>query len=341
MNFHKERQTARQFKSVASPFVGAPPEDQFRPAPERMMPVPRLRPHNSAGLPPLHNRKAEHYFMFFPSLYRREWNRACPAPRPELEEPPFETVIINNPRKLEIAQKLSDWTLRQMKEAKADIAVIARGGSHISKTQDRTWMEHSGILIYNRKRGEWEIYNLLNDFCDQAPRCDIWRNKPLNFFYTQPNHDENAMLLIPDKALRKKLRRGIESGAYKKLQFTKDYNVITRFDGDKSLNCNKWVLMNLVAAQSDDYEPQTVLAEIGKTFKPGRVLVCPIIRPLAKQHPTVLQSEAPLTGPLNTVTAESLYRSDFFEKKLFYDESTASRLGLLDKITETVFQSRD
>lgn len=298
-------------------------------------------PAKDTGRPSLHKHKGERDFLFFSVLYPKAWNRSCPAPRPEVEEPPFEPAVSNNPKKLEIAHKLSDWTLSQMAEANADIAVIARGGSHISKTQDLTWMEHSGILIFNRKSQEWEIYNLLNDFCDQSPRCDIWRNRPLDFFYTQPNYDENAMLLVPDKKMQEKLRHGIESGAYKKLQFTRDYNLITRYDGDKSLNCNKWVLMNLVAAKLGDYDHQTVLQEIGKTFQPGRVRVCPIIRPLARQHPTVLQSEAPLTGPLNTVTAESLYRSNFFEKKLFYDENTASRLGLLDKITETVFQSRD
>ncbi|WP_373531831.1 DUF2145 domain-containing protein [Vampirovibrio sp.] len=300
--------------------------DQFVPRSRTRASQLQLTTQASATLPPSNTRKAEHYLLFFPSLYPREWARVCPAPRKAGMDPPFEMLDKKDSRKLEMAQKLADWTLSEMKAANAGVAIIARGGSHISKTQDRTWMEHSGILMYNRKSKEWEVYNLLNDFCDQAPRCEIWRHKPLDFYYSQPNYDEDAMLLLPDANVRKKLRKAIESGAYKQLQFTNAYNLITRFDGQKSLNCNKWVLMNVVAARMDNYKPEAVLAEIGNTFAPGEVKVCSVIRPLAKQHPTILQTEAPLSGPINTVTAESLYRSDLFEKKLFYDPKTLKRL---------------
>lgn len=314
-------------KSNMEAFLRPAPQDQLmRRQPKQSSRI-RFSPQGSATLPPLYNRKAEHYFMFFPSLFPREWSRVCPTPRKPGADPPVQEVEKNDVRKLEMANKLTNWTLGQLKENKADIAIIARGGSHISKTQDKTWMEHSGILMYNRKSREWEVYNLLNDFCDQAPRCDIWRNKPLDFFYSQPNYDEDAMILLPDAKTRHKLRKAFVSGAYKKLQFTKDYNLITRFDGKKSLNCNKWVLMNVVAAKTGKYNPDEVLAEIGKTFKPGEVKVCSILRPFAKQHPTILQTEAPLSGPLNTVTAESLYQSNLFEKKLFYDERTEKRLN--------------
>ncbi len=282
----------------------------------------QFEPQGSPTLPPNHRRKSEHYFLFFPAIYPKEWARVCPAPRRPGADPPMLQVAKTDSRKQEMAERLSNWVLEEVQKTDAEVAIVARGGSRISKTQDKTWMEHSGILIRNPRTRQWEVYNLLNDFCDQSPKCDLWRNEPLDFFYSQPNYDNEALLLLPDKKTQRKLKRGIESGEYKKLLFTNNYNLITRFDGNQSLNCNKWVLMNLIAAEMENYDPDAVLKKIGETFQPGRVRVCPVLRPIARQHPTILQEEAPLVGPINTVTAESLYRSSRFKQKMFYSGKT-------------------
>jgi hypothetical protein len=266
--------------------------------------------------------KSEQYSMFFPVMYPKEWAEVCPIPRKPGMDPPMLKVAKTNPFKKEMAERLSGWMLDEMNKAGAEVAIVARSGSHLSKTQDKTWMEHSGILIKNSKTNQWEVLNLLYYFCDKSPKCDIWRNKPVDFFYSQRYYHNDALLLLPEKKLQKKLIKGIENGNYKKLQFTNNYNLITGFDSKQSLNCNKWVLMNLIAAEIGDYEPDAVLKKIGETFEPGQVRVFPVLRPIARQHPTILQEEAPLVGPINTVTAESLYRSNRFKQTMFYSGKT-------------------
>jgi hypothetical protein len=282
----------------------------------------RFELQGSPALSPSHRQLPEQYSLLFPVIYPEEWATVCPVPRNPETDPPMLKVAKTNPRKKEMAERLSGWMLDEMDKADAEVAIVARSGSHISKTQDKTWMEHSGIVVKNSKTNQWEVFNLLYYFCDKRPKCDLWRNKPLDFFYSQRYYHNDALLLLPEKNLQKKLRQGIENGNYKKLQFTNNYNLITRFDSKQSLNCNKWVLMNVVAAEIENYEPDVVLKKIGETFEPGQVRVFPALRPIARQHPTILQEEAPLVGPINTVTAESLYRSNRFRQKMFYSGKT-------------------
>ena len=152
----------------------------------------------------------------------------------------------------------------------------------------------------------------------KTPQSQIWRSEPLEFFYSQPVEKKDALLLIPPKDLQIRLRDGILSGHYKKLYFTPNYNLVSHPHSNTSLNCNKWVLMNIMAAKQADYSHTNILKAIEQFFKPGRIRMHPVLRPIAKIHPTIMPQEVPAIGPIHTVTVESLYRSDLFEEKEFH-----------------------
>jgi hypothetical protein len=149
------------------------------------------------------------------------------------------------------------------------------------------------------------------------PRAQVWRSEPLEFFYEQPVAKKDALVMIPPADVQARLRDGILSGRYKKLYFTPNYNLVSQPHTSTSLNCNKWVLMNVMAAKQEDYTHTTILKVIEQCFKPGRIMMSPFLRPFAKIHPTILGSEVPVYGPINTVTVDSLYHSGLFPDKEF------------------------
>lgn len=221
-------------------------------------------------------------------------------------------------RKLENAELLSDWAIDQLKAGKESVGVIARSGNWLVKWQDKTRMQHSGILFFDKQEKKWQVCDLADDLSQNPPRCEVAFSDPVDFFYEQSNYDRDALLMVPEKNVRARMQKAFKNGEYKQLQFTRTYNIVTPPESPMSLNCNKWVLMNLVAAKNNDYEPKSVLERIKEHFTPSRIKVWTLIRPILKQHRSVLKSEAPLIGPINTVTVDSLYNTDLFEKKMFY-----------------------
>lgn len=245
---------------------------------------------------------------------------ACPPLYDPQADPGLQIEAKTDAQKLETACMLSDWMHDALKKHDAQIAVVARPGRWLTKLQDQTRMEHSGLAVYDANAKKWEIYELLNDLCGAHPQSRLCKSEAVDFFYAQPGYDKDAMLLLPEPPVQKQILKGIRDGSYKHLFFTSHYNIVTTFDTSHSLNCNKWVLMNVAAARIGSYDPGKVLDAIGEQFKPGYVWVPPVLRPLAKKHPTVFQKEVPSFGPIRTVTAESLYRSDWFPTKLFHSE---------------------
>ncbi len=221
-------------------------------------------------------------------------------------------------RKLENAEMLSEWAIKKLSEGKESVGVIARSGNWLIKWQDKTQMQHSGILFFDKEQKKWQVCDLADDLSQSPPQCEVAMSDPVDFFYNQSNYDRDALLMVPAKEVRARMQKAFKKGEYKDLQFTNTYNIVTPPDSPNSLNCNKWVLMNLVAAKNNDYNPQSVLERIKESFEPSKIKVWSLIRPILKQHRSVLKSEAPLVGPINTVTVDSLYNTDLFEKKVFY-----------------------
>ena len=234
------------------------------------------------------------------------------------QPPAIETQNKIDAQKLQVAKELTDWLNRTLQEKQALVAIVGRNGSVQTRKQDETGMGHGGLAVYDPRAQSWLVYNLLNDVRGKAPQGSIWRTAPLDFFYGQTGYDKEALILIPDKVTQQRLYESILNGNYKKLFITRNYNLLSPPDTARSLNCNKWLLLNVVAASLDNYDPQAVLSAIHNGFEPDTIHLNPIERQFAKGKPTVMASDIPTFGPIQTITMESLYRSGLFPEKRFY-----------------------
>lgn len=154
------------------------------------------------------------------------------------------------------------------------------------------------------------------------PPAQIWLSDPVDFFY-DGGEKRDALLLIPSRAIQDRLRKAINNGEYEKLHFTPKYNLVSEPHSSASLNCNKWVLMNLIAAQHDTYNHQSLLEIIKNEFRPGHIIMNPLVRFLVVRMHRVLSTalpsdEIPLYGPIHTIQIKNLYHQGNFEDKLFF-----------------------
>lgn len=222
-----------------------------------------------------------------------------------------------DPKKLEVAKHLTDWLQQTLLKQKASVAIVARKGGNDVKGKDWTGMAHAGIAVYDPRVCTWIVYQLLNNRNGAEPTAELWRTAPLDFFYAQTGYDENALVLIPDLETQQRMYDGIIEGKASKLLFTHKYNLLSRYDSRDSLNCNKWILMNVAAARSDDYNPDHVLATIHDGFEPGKIHMNFIEKEFVKRKGNVRRSELPSFGSIATVTPQSLYESGLFPQKIF------------------------
>lgn len=220
--------------------------------------------------------------------------------------------------KLQVAKELTDWLQRTLEEKGALVAVVARRGGEDVKKHDSTGMAHAGVAVYDPRAKTWIIYNLLNEMHNGQAESSLWRTAPLDFFYGQTGYVRDALILIPDEEVQHRMYEAVLNGNFKKLHFTKTYNLLSPYSSKTSLNCSKWVLMNVVAARLDNYVPIRVLGSIGVGFNPGLIRLNPIEKMVIKQKPNVQANEIANAGPVKTVTIESLYRSNLFTEKKFY-----------------------
>jgi len=80
---------------------------------------------------------------------------------------------------------------------------------------------------------------------------------------------------------------------------------------------NKWILMVVAAARSDNYDPKEVLAIISQGFAPGKVRLNLIEKEFAKRKANLRWEELPSFGAVQTVTPQSLYESGLFQERIF------------------------
>jgi hypothetical protein len=232
---------------------------------------------------------------------------------------PREAVEQVNPideQKLELAKKLTTWSQNTLKKDQTLVAVVARKGGADVRKHDFTGMAHSGLAVYNPKLQTWVIYNLVNSSKGANPQSSIYLTSLIDFFYGQTGYTEDALILIPDKPTQERMYKAFLNQKYKQLFFTDKYNLLSNYDSNLSLNCNKWILMNIVAARIDDYEPSDVLQTIKKGFEPGYIRLSGIELIFAKKKNNVRASEL-YSKNIPTVTIQSLYQSDLFKEKVF------------------------
>src|SRR4030095_896357 len=228
-----------------------------------------------------------------------------------VETPP---AVALDQQKLTVAKRLTDWLQKSMLQRKAIAAVVSRKGGQDVKSRARTGMAHSGIAIYDPRAQTWILYQILGMTTSGQPVAELWRMAPVDFFYGQTGYEANALLLIPDSETQQRVYQSILNGRAFKLAFTKNYNLLSEFDSVNSLNCNKWILMTIAAARSNEYDPHRVLEIIHGGFEPGKIRMNFVEKSFAKRKANVRRDEVPAFRPVKTVTPESFYDSGLFQE---------------------------
>lgn len=299
------------------PADSPPAEDWLETLPDEFTPV-RSRNDSSASLATVvHSPKPTFQDIIQQTLERLHESFAAP---------PQESVKKIRPRKVEVAGKLADWMRDTLAQEGVQVAVVARQGGLQHKKHDKTGMFHTGIALFHPRDKKWKIYNLVDEQLAGSWQGEVQWTEPEDFFYQQGGYHKKSLLLIPDQATQLRMRKALLKGDYKKLFFTSDYNLVSEPAGKTSLNCNKWVLLNVLAAKRENYNPMKLLDEIGERYRPDRIDVHPLIRPIAKYQPHIKPSEIPLWGPIHTVTVNSLVESGLFERTLACDEPETNTL---------------
>ena len=235
-------------------------------------------------------------------------------------DPSRETLKVVNPRKLPVASQLAEWMEKSLANENAQVAIVARQGGLMHQKYDKTGMLHTGIAMLHPREKQWRIYNLVDTAQRFEPSCDVQWADAQDFFSQQGGYRQKSMLLIPEKSVQAKMKKALLNGDYKKLAFTTNYNMLSRPDSTESLNCNKWTLLNVLAAQKDDYKVENLLKEVEKNYEAGGIDVHPGLRPFAGIVSGIRSNELPWLAPIQTVTVESLCQSGLFEKIITCDE---------------------
>ncbi len=243
---------------------------------------------------------------------------------PFTQFPAFTRYKPDDKQRMHRARLLTDWVLNTLAEKNIRLAIVAREGSRGTQKVDETGMGHATMAVYDPRFGTWIGHHQLSDRSQKEPLGHIWRSTLLEFFFDQKSERTEALILIPEPAIRDRMYQAILSEEYKALYPTRDYNLISRYDTVDTLHCNQWLLLQLTAARIDNYDLEAVLSEIRKTFRPAEIPVNPLIWWLyLRWQDNIRPWELPDDRIVRTVTVESLYKSDFFEERLFYSDQEA------------------
>ncbi len=219
-----------------------------------------------------------------------------------------------DPQKMLIAKKLSAWVREVMIAEHANIAIIGRQGNKLTKRFDATGLAHAGFVLHQDQgqEPEWVTLNLFADPATKKRTQDIWQASIEDFYYGQTGYGEDTLILIPSPELQKKLLQGFRAGNYRQLWFTDQYNLIAYPYTLKTLNCTKWLLMNLYAADSDVYKPEMVLKRMQQHFQEQVIRPDFLTRIAMRFMTNVRLDEHKSAREIHTVTVQSLTKTNWF-----------------------------
>lgn len=226
-----------------------------------------------------------------------------------------------NEKKLVVATELTQWLNTTLQNKRALVAVVARNARPLTAKYDATGMGHVGLVVYDPRVKSWLFYHLLNDVIGKKPTASLYVSAPLDFFYDQRGYKKEALIMLPDVKVQQRIYNAILDQEYKRLYFTKKYSLTSGYDTAKSINCTKWILMNLVAAEIDNYDPNVVLKAV-HDVPPAHLKPNLLVRHWFSLRKPEVSHEFYPDKSWQTVTAESLYRSNLFTEKIFFSGKT-------------------
>lgn len=244
--------------------------------------------------------------------------------RTDLDLPPIKTFEYKDSNKQNIAKEVSEWVIKVIEESNLTAVVISRPGTPFTQVFDNTKMGHTGIIIKDSELNAWTVYNLFSNPDTKHRYVEIKRTSIYDFFYSQPSLTKDALILIPEKEIQENLLKGFISGKYKDLiAQTEKYNLISDAYDLKSTNCVEWVLLNLIAAKINDYNPTRLTQIIDTHLKIKPLKAGWLVKIALYFTPNVFFDEMPKDGNVKAVMVKDLYNADrLIIKKVFYKSNS-------------------
>lgn len=153
---------------------------------------------------------------------------------------------------LQQSSSAAERSYRALEERGGQVALIARVGQDLSRFGLR--YSHVGFVLRDHPDGRWTVLHLLNTCGTDA--SGVYAEGLLDFFLDgMVSYDSHIVWLQPDFAAS--LTRVLEGTQPVQLH-DPDYNVIARWNSDRTQNSTAWVLALLGAALA---EPQARTAQ--------------------------------------------------------------------------------
>lgn len=248
------------------------------------------------------------------------YGNAYEAQTQPLPFPPYRSEDKTDARKVAVSEKLSLWVRKTLKEKNADVAVLARRGSKFTRHFDSSGFAHTSFAVRVPEQNDWVTFNLFSDPATKR-RQDYIRLATLeDFYYGQTGYEEDTLILLPSPPLQGKILQGFLSGKYQQLFFTDRYNLLSNPYTSQSLNCTKWLVMNIYAAKIGAYDHQEVLLAMKKDFREQEIRPPLVYRLAVRFMSNIRTDEFPDDGIIRTISVASLLGSDLFEETIQYPE---------------------
>lgn len=237
---------------------------------------------------------------------------------------PVKPFAWNKPQKEVLAESMSHWTIQTLQVNHAKVGLVARQGAYVTRLFDRTGMTHSGFVFQHSETGEWMTYSLYSDPDNGRKTALLWRQNLKDFFYGQRSNRKEALLLIPDAALQEKILKRLYAQPFRGLlPENHRYNLVAPIENPTSFNCTKWLILNVYAARENSENVSELIGVMRREYPVKTVRPGLLTRIVLKRKPDVDWQELNPPGVIRTVTVDSLYFADLFEKKLLYSGKPA------------------
>ena len=230
--------------------------------------------------------------------------------------------------KKKIAETLSNWTIKTLETSGVKAAIVSRPGTKFVRCLDKTGMGHTGIVMKDPKFKEWMVYNLFSNPLKKHRFYEIRRTTVYDFFYSQPSLKLNALLLIPSIDVQDNVIKEFVSGKNKELIKERKYNLISSSENFESSNCTEWVVLNILAARENTYDPSKLIKIASKEILVKPIKLNFLSRLILAFTPNAFKDELSNDNYIKTFMAYDLYNSNLL-KRFFTETVSNQKLCLL------------
>lgn len=256
------------------------------------------------------------------------------SPSTAFQSLPVKPFNWDQPEKAALAEAMSQWAIQTLRDNQAKVGVVARQGAYVTRFFDRTGMTHSGFVFQDPETGEWITYSLYSDTENEQKTALLWRQSLKDFFYGQRSSREEALLLIPEPGLQEKMLQRLHAQPFQSLlPENHRYSLVAPLTSPISFNCTKWVVLNLYAAREGTDDIPALLGVMRQEYPVRTMRPRFLSRWVLKRKRDVNWEELHPPGVVRTVTVDSLYHSDLFEKHFLYSGKKEFRGLKADKFT--------